>query len=119
MRKFSSYLMVALKGFLMGSANVIPGVSGGTIAFLGLSFGGDSVIPFDVNEAIFNKTTLRPVFAEPAIDFALATELIKQNKVDASLFQTHTFSFHNAKEHFAAALSGNLPVIKSVFLPWE
>lgn len=34
MRKFSSYLMVALKGFLMGAANVIPGVSGGTIAFL-------------------------------------------------------------------------------------
>ena len=34
MRKFSSYLMAALKGFLMGSANVIPGVSGGTIAFL-------------------------------------------------------------------------------------
>lgn len=28
-------------------------------------------------------------------------------------------SFHNAKEHFAAALSGDLPVIKSVFLPWE
>ena len=26
--------MVAVKGFLMGSANVIPGVSGGTIAFL-------------------------------------------------------------------------------------
>lgn len=26
--------MVALKGFLMGAANVIPGVSGGTIAFL-------------------------------------------------------------------------------------
>ena len=92
---------------------------GGTIAFLGLSFSGDSVIPFDVNEAVFNKTTLRPVFAEPAVDFALATELIKQGKVDASLFQTHTFSFHNAKEHFAAALSGDLPVIKSVFLPWE
>ena len=34
MRKFSSYLMVAVKGFLMGAANVIPGVSGGTVAFL-------------------------------------------------------------------------------------
>ena len=34
MRKFSSYLVVAIKGFLMGAANVIPGVSGGTIAFL-------------------------------------------------------------------------------------
>lgn len=34
MRKFSSYALVALKGFLMGAANVIPGVSGGTIALL-------------------------------------------------------------------------------------
>ena len=34
MRKLYSYAMVALKGFLMGAANVIPGVSGGTIAFL-------------------------------------------------------------------------------------
>lgn len=34
MRKFSSYLMVCLKGMGMGAADVIPGVSGGTIAFL-------------------------------------------------------------------------------------
>ena len=34
MKNFSSYVLVAIKGFLMGAANVIPGVSGGTIAFL-------------------------------------------------------------------------------------
>lgn len=34
MGNFSSYVLVAIKGFLMGAANVIPGVSGGTIAFL-------------------------------------------------------------------------------------
>lgn len=34
MRKFSSYLLVTLKGIAMGAADVIPGVSGGTIAFL-------------------------------------------------------------------------------------
>ncbi len=34
MNKFSHYAMVAIKGLLMGAANVIPGVSGGTIAFL-------------------------------------------------------------------------------------
>lgn len=31
---FSSFLSVALKGFGMGAANVVPGVSGGTIALL-------------------------------------------------------------------------------------
>lgn len=34
MRKFSSYLLIWLKGLGMGAADVIPGVSGGTIAFL-------------------------------------------------------------------------------------
>jgi len=34
MNKFSSLLIVFLKGFGMGTANVIPGVSGGTIAFI-------------------------------------------------------------------------------------
>lgn len=34
MRTFSSYLMVCIKGIGMGAADVIPGVSGGTIAFL-------------------------------------------------------------------------------------
>jgi putative membrane protein len=34
MRKFSSYLVIGLKGICMGAADVIPGVSGGTIAFL-------------------------------------------------------------------------------------
>ena len=34
MRKFSSYAMITLKGIGMGAADVIPGVSGGTIAFL-------------------------------------------------------------------------------------
>ncbi len=34
MRNFASYLLVTLKGIGMGAADVIPGVSGGTIAFL-------------------------------------------------------------------------------------
>ncbi len=34
MRNFASYLLITLKGIGMGAADVIPGVSGGTIAFL-------------------------------------------------------------------------------------
>lgn len=34
MKSFSHYLLIALKGIGMGAADVIPGVSGGTIAFL-------------------------------------------------------------------------------------
>ena len=32
--KKTSYLLVLLKGCAMGAADVIPGVSGGTIAFI-------------------------------------------------------------------------------------
>ena len=32
--KLIQYLIVALKGFFMGAANVVPGVSGGTIALI-------------------------------------------------------------------------------------
>ncbi len=34
MRKFKDYLAIGLKGIAMGSADVVPGVSGGTIAFI-------------------------------------------------------------------------------------
>lgn len=33
-RNFSDYLVVSLKGLAMGAADVVPGVSGGTIAFI-------------------------------------------------------------------------------------
>ena len=32
--KFSQYLLLTLKGCVMGMADVVPGVSGGTIAFI-------------------------------------------------------------------------------------
>ena len=34
MKNFLSYLFVTVKGICMGAADVIPGVSGGTIAFM-------------------------------------------------------------------------------------
>lgn len=33
-RKLSDYIWVTLKGIAMGAADVVPGVSGGTIAFI-------------------------------------------------------------------------------------
>ena len=34
LRKFTDYLLITLKGIAMGAADVVPGVSGGTIAFI-------------------------------------------------------------------------------------
>ncbi|MBR7104464.1 MAG: alcohol dehydrogenase catalytic domain-containing protein [Lentisphaeria bacterium] len=91
---------------------------GGAISLLGLSFKGDCVIPLDVNAAIFNKTAINTVFAEPAIGFGTATELIKRGVIDASLFQTHAFGPDQAQEVLKANLMGTLPIIKSVFMPF-
>ena len=33
-RRFFDYLIISLKGIAMGAADVVPGVSGGTIAFI-------------------------------------------------------------------------------------
>ncbi|MDE6623496.1 MAG: DUF368 domain-containing protein [Alistipes sp.] len=48
--KFTQYLTLALKGCAMGSADVVPGVSGGTIAFISGIYGEliDSIRSFDV-----------------------------------------------------------------------
>lgn len=91
---------------------------GGSIVFLGLSFKeGDNLIEFDVNHAIFNKITLKPSFAEPAIHFPMALSLIKNGQIRAELFQTHSCSFTDYPALFSSALSGDIPVIKPVFLP--
>ena len=91
---------------------------GGTIVYLGLSFeDGKNVIEFDVNHAIFNKITLKPSFAEPAINFPAALQLIKDNIISAEDFQTHTCSFENYQEAFKKALDGSEYLIKLVFKP--
>jgi L-iditol 2-dehydrogenase len=93
---------------------------GGIITFLGLSFKeGQNIIDFDVNHAIFNKITLRPFFAEPAINFHSAAQLIKSGSIKAALFQTHFCNFSNINEVLGNALAGSIPVIKPVFLPWQ
>ena len=33
-RRFKDYLIISLKGMAMGAADAVPGVSGGTIAFI-------------------------------------------------------------------------------------
>lgn len=91
---------------------------GGTVIYLGLSFKpGKNIIPFDVNHAIFNKITLKPSFAEPALNFSASLGLIKNGLVPAELFQTHTCGFEDCHTVLGKVLNGELPVIKPVFLP--
>ena len=90
---------------------------GGVITFFGLHFGGQSVIEVDINDLIFNKITLRPAFAEPAIHFPLSNRLLKEGLVDASKLITHTFDFEGAKSIMQAVIDGSEPIVKAVMQP--
>jgi len=90
---------------------------GGIIGFFGLHFGGKSVINVDVNDLIFRKVTLRPTFAEPAINFPVSNRLLRDGLVDASALVTHTFGFADAKNVMGAVIDGSQPIIKAVMLP--
>ncbi len=90
---------------------------GGIITFFGLHFGGRSMISLDVNDLIFRKITLRPTFAEPAINFPVSNRLLREGLVDARLIVSHTFGFDDAREVMAAVVDGSQPIIKPVMLP--
>jgi L-iditol 2-dehydrogenase len=90
---------------------------GGIITFFGLHFGGQNVIDLDVNDMIFRKITLRPTFAEPAINFPISNRLLREGLVDAKVLVTHTFGFAGARSVLAAVIDGSQPIIKAVMLP--
>jgi L-iditol 2-dehydrogenase len=90
---------------------------GGIINFFGLHFGGKNAIRMDVNDLIFRKITLRPTFAEPAINFPVSIRLLRDGLVDARSIVTHTFGFADAGRIIGAALEGSEPIIKAVMTP--
>jgi L-iditol 2-dehydrogenase len=90
---------------------------GGIITFLGLHFGGKNVIDLDVNDMIFRKITLRPTFAEPAINFPVSNRLLASGLIDASALITHQFGFSEARNVMGAIVDGTEPIVKAVMLP--
>jgi L-iditol 2-dehydrogenase len=90
---------------------------GGMVNFFGLHFGGKSVINVDINDLVFRKITLKPTFAEPAINFPISNRLLKDGLVDAGALVTHTFGFADVKNIMDAAIQGTEPIIKAVMVP--
>ena len=90
---------------------------GGIISFFGLHFGGKNKIEVDVNDLIFRKITLRPTFAEPAINFPVSFRLLRDGLVDGGKLVTHTFGFKEARDIFKGIIEAAHPVVKAVMLP--
>lgn len=92
---------------------------GGIIVFFGLHFGGKNKVDLDINDLIFRKITLRPVFAEPAINFPVSIRLLQAGLVDAGKLITHPFGFNAARTIMGAIVDGSQPIVKAVMLPWD
>ncbi len=90
---------------------------GGIITPFGLHFGGKNTVPLDVNDLIFRKITLRPTFAEPAINFPVSLRLLREGLVDGKAIVSHTFGLGEARGMMQAVIEGTQPVIKAVMLP--
>ncbi|MDO9543169.1 MAG: alcohol dehydrogenase catalytic domain-containing protein, partial [Kiritimatiellia bacterium] len=90
---------------------------GGIISFFGLHFGGKNKIEVDINDLIFRKITLRPTFAEPAINFPVSYKLLRDKLIDGRKLITHTFGFDKARDIFKGVIEGNMPIVKAVMCP--
>ena len=90
---------------------------GGIITPFGLHFGGRNTVPLDVNDLIFRKITLRPTFAEPAINFPVSLRLLREGLVDGKAIVSHTFGLGDARAIMQAVVDGTKPIIKAVALP--
>ena len=75
-KQFKDYILISLKGVAMGAADVVPGVSGGTIAFIaGIYEELLSTIknfPVAVKDLVKNKFNLKLFWKNSNINFLLA-----------------------------------------------
>lgn len=90
---------------------------GGIITFYGLHFGGKSTVNIDINDLVFNKISLIPTFAEPAINFPASNKLLRDGLIDAKSLISHTIGYDDVKETMTAIIEGSQPIIKAVVLP--
>jgi len=90
---------------------------GGEITFFGLHLGDRRQVRLDMDDLIFRKITLRPFFAEPALNFHASLDLLKRGLIPAREIVTHPFLPGAAREMFASLIEGDEPIIKAVMLP--
>lgn len=96
---------------------IATGRFGVTVSFIGINLGGNSSIAVDVNDLIFNKRSLVPTFAEPAIKFPMSLKILQKGMMDARQIVTHTFKLGEHEKIFHGIVDGREPIIKAVCIP--
>ena len=96
---------------------ISAGRFGETVSFVGINLGGNSQITVDVNDLIFNKRTLAPTFAEPAIRFPTSLKILQKGMMDTRQIITHTFKLKEHERIFRGIVDGRRPIVKAVCTP--
>lgn len=71
---------------------------GGIVAFIGIDWGGEQVISFDVNEFHFKKLQLRASHAVPNSFFPMALDMIRRKEIDPQRFVSHRYPLSRVAE---------------------
>ena len=90
----------------------------GIITFLGLDFSGRNKIEFDVNNAIFKKLELKATFAEPAVNFPVAIELLRSKKIMPEMFITGTYGLDGLRDAAKSIIEEKVQQMKCIISPW-
>ncbi len=73
---------------------------GGVIGLIGVVFGKDRLVSFDMNEFHFKRLELRCIHAIPNLRFPMALDLIKRKKIDVNSLITHKVNFEDYEQAF-------------------
>jgi len=73
---------------------------GGIIGLIGIVYGPDSIVSFDMNEFHFKRLQLRCIHPTPNLYFPLALNLLNNKKVTVDKIITHRIDFENYRDAF-------------------
>ena len=87
---------------------------GGIIAFIGIDFGGEEKVTFNVNEVHFKRLQIRASHAVPNTMFPTALDLLQRKVIDPAKIVSHVFPLDRTEEALRAADQNKAEVIKVV-----
>ncbi len=90
---------------------------GGIIAFIGIDFGGEENVTFNVNEIHFQRLQIRASHAIPNTEWPVAVDLLKRKVIDPDKMITHVFPLDKTEEALRTADQRKSEVVKVVIEP--
>ncbi|MDH7601791.1 MAG: alcohol dehydrogenase catalytic domain-containing protein [Armatimonadota bacterium] len=87
---------------------------GGIVSYIGIDFGGEELVTFDVNEVHFKRLQIRASHAVPNLMFPIAIDLLKNRIVEPEKLVSHVFPLESASEALLCAGEDKANAVKVV-----